>query len=147
VKVPEIQEAMRTMAMEMERVRVTASHSGVFCSKLLPASLQAGMISDMMDDAIDTATGEGVDEAADEEIERVVAEVTAGQFGTLSSAPTGRVVVVRRFLVLFVGLASHEWSLACAVCSLLQRRPLPRLSPHALRLQPAVVTEIPDWMS
>jgi hypothetical protein len=55
------------------------------------------MISDMMDDAMDTATGEGVDEAADEEIDRVVAEITAGQFGTLSSAPTGRVVVVRYF--------------------------------------------------
>ena len=89
---------MRSMAMEMERVRCCTGSTRRCPAALLDVDTrvwQAGMISDMVDDAIESAAPEGIDEAADEEIERVVAEITAGQFGSLAAAPTTRLPTVR----------------------------------------------------
>lgn len=115
VKVPELQETMKNMAMEMERVRAVllnpcrAVLTHTTCSSYAPmlvlmccdGGTQAGCIGEMMDDAMDS-TMEGVEEAADEEIEKVVAEVTQGQFGSLRAAPIGSIAAVSHCLSCFL---------------------------------------------
>lgn len=71
MNVPLISAQMRQMAQEMEK---------------------AGLIEEMTSDMLDDALGEeDMSDEADEEVEKVMAELTAGKFGTGTVAPTGPV--------------------------------------------------------